>query len=92
MLSAILEEYYRKVGRLLKNIDAMKKILQYIEDHIDEPLTAVQLAEEIGYSFYYFCHLFANYTDCSVGMYLRRRRLELAAMDLLSGCSATERH
>lgn len=90
MLSAILEENYRKAGRLLKNIDAMKKILQYIEDHIDEPLTAVQLAEEIGYSFYYFCHLFVSYTDCSVGMYLRRRRLELAAMDLLSGCSATE--
>ena len=74
----------------MKNVEIMEQTLRYIEDHIDEPLTAAGLAEEVGYSFYHFCHLFASYTDCSVAMYLRKRRLELAAMDLLSGQSPTE--
>ena len=70
--------------------ETMEDVLRYIDEHISRGLTAEELARVSGYSFYHFCHLFAIDMGLSVGAYLRRRRLELAAGEILQGGSITE--
>ena len=67
----------------------MAKCFAYIEEHIDELITAVDLAALLGYSYFHFCHVFRNVAGISVGMYLRARRLAMAAADLIDGESVT---
>ena len=62
----------------------------YINKHIDEPITAKQLAELTGYSVYHFCHVFRAYFDMPVGEHVRRCALQKAAVDILSGKSITD--
>lgn len=64
--------------------------MAYIDAHIEQQLTAEALADVAGYSFHHFCHSFRNYTGVPVASYLRRRRLELAAADLLAGVSSLD--
>ena len=70
--------------------DDIERCLGYIENHIDDDVSATELAGMLGYSFYHFCHVFKGIVGTSVGAYLRNRRLELAATDLLNGESVTE--
>ena len=67
----------------------MSKCFEYINAHIAESISAADLAVMLGYSYYHFCHVFRNVAGISVGMYLRERRLALAADDLLKGESVT---
>lgn len=73
----------------MKN-ERMDFVLQYIDTHLQEPMTALELSKLAGYSFYHFCHLFAVYTGCPVAAYIRGKRLSHAANDLLAGKSCTE--
>ena len=68
----------------------MERCFEYIEEHIGGDIAATELAALLGYSFYHFCHVFKSIAGMSVGAYLRRRRLELAAADLLRGETVTE--
>ena len=74
----------------MRHTETMEDVLLYIDEHISRGLTAEELARVSGYSFYHFCHLFAIDMGLSVGAYLRRRRLELAAGEILQGGSITE--
>lgn len=74
----------------MRHAETMEDVLRYIDEHISQGLTAEELARVSGYSFYHFCHLFAIDMGLSVGTYLRRRRLELAAGEILQGGSITE--
>lgn len=74
----------------MRHTETMEDVLRYIDEHISRGLTAEELARVSGYSFYHFCHLFAIDMGLSVGAYLRRRRLELAAGEILQGGSITE--
>lgn len=67
----------------------MEWVLRYIDTHIADSLDASHLAELSGYSVHYFCYLFQSYMGIPVMTYVRRRRLELAAKDLLKGKSST---
>ncbi len=64
---------------------SMERILAYIDSHLDDNLTVEQLARYSDYSFYHFCHAFSSYTGIPAATYLRRRRMERAAKDLLAG-------
>jgi len=67
----------------------MDWVLSYIDRHINESLSAEQLADLTGYSMHHFCYLFHSCMGIPVMTYIRRRRLELAAKDLLKGKSST---
>lgn len=69
----------------MQNKKSMSRVISYIDEHISANITAEELAMVSGYSFHHFCHLFAGMTGQSVAAYLRCRRLELAADDLLEG-------
>lgn len=67
------------------NTDSLKKILIYIDEHIHEKISLSELAEEAGYSPFYFSKLFAETMGMPVTGYIRIRKLQYALCSLLEG-------
>ena len=63
-------------------LERMNLAVDYIEQHITEPLNLQKLAQIAHCSTYNFQRMFSFVTDISVGEYVRRRRLTLAALEL----------
>ena len=63
----------------------MNRIIQYIEEHLEEPLTVKQLADIAGYSEYHFVRVFKNHTTQTVKEYICRRRLFRSCDDIFAG-------
>lgn len=57
----------------------IKKVLYYIETHLDDALDGLLLAKVAGYSHFHFCRIFKMYTGESLISYTTRLRLERAA-------------
>lgn len=66
-------------------VESMQKAIDYIEAHLLEPITIEEIAGQAHVSAFHFQRLFAILTDVSVGEYVRRRRMTLAAQELASG-------
>jgi AraC family transcriptional regulator len=66
-------EYERRIHRVLEHID----------QHLDERLDLATLAAVAHFSPFHFHRLFAAWTGETLGDYLRRRRVEVAALRLL---------
>ncbi|MFB4211608.1 effector binding domain-containing protein [Shouchella sp. JSM 1781072] len=64
-------------------IDVLQETIDYMETHLCEPLTIGEIAKQANVSPFHFQRLFAVLTDMSVGDYLRKRRLTLAAQELV---------
>lgn len=62
----------------------MHRVLAYIDEHLDESLDLNTLAEVACFSPFHFHRLFSAWMGETVGDYLRRRRLEVAAMRLVA--------
>ena len=65
--------------------EKMQAIRTFIEEHIDENLTAKQLADLAGYSLFHFSRLFALHIGTSVERYQRYRRLDHISEEILRG-------
>lgn len=63
----------------------MNQMIQYMEEHLEEPLTIKQLAAVAGYSEYHFARIFKAYTTQTVKEYICRRRLIRSCDDILAG-------
>ena len=63
----------------------MFAVLNYIHDHIAEHLNVGEVAEQFGYSRWYFCKKFHEYTHTTFHEYVRRYRIQLAAIEILQG-------
>ena len=63
----------------------MYAILKYIHDNIKEPLHAEKVAKDFGYSKWYFCDRFKSFTGKTFVEYVRYYRIQMAALELLSG-------
>ncbi len=66
----------------------MYQVIKYINDNIGTHLSLAQLARQCGYSKWYFCEMFRNFTGTTVVGYIRSRRMQLAAQDILAGQKA----
>ena len=76
--------------------EKIAQVLEYIEKHLDEPMTCKELAERFHYAPNYFHRLFAQATGRNLGEFVRDRRLATARlalrhteqpiMDILLGC------
>lgn len=62
--------------------DFLQKAIDFMERHLLEDLTIERIAKEAHASPFHFQRTFAILTDMSVGDYLRKRRLTLAAEEL----------
>src|SRR5262249_13542040 len=60
----------------------MHRVLEHVDRHLDGPLDLEALAGVAHFSPYHFHRLFAAWMGETVGDYLRRRRVEIAAMRL----------
>ncbi len=67
------------------NTEILKKILAYVEEHIYEKISLLELAQLAGYSPFYFSKLFAEAMGMPVTGYIRIRKLQYALCSLLAG-------
>lgn len=69
----------------------LRRVIEYIEAHIDEDLSLAELAAVAGYSVSHFKPLFRNATGTSAHAFVMQRRVERARLLLISGSmTATE--
>lgn len=61
------------------------RCIEFIERHIKEPITAQEIADEVGYSVYHFSRIFSLVKGMTLMEYVRSRRLSLGAMELFQG-------
>jgi len=64
--------------------DRMRRVIEHIDRHLDQPLDLDALAEVAHFSPFHFHRLFSAWMGETVGDYLRRRRCEIAATRLLA--------
>ena len=67
----------------MKDNKIVKKITLYIEAHLDEDLSLEDIANNLHYSKFYLARIFAEQTGSTIGKYIQRRRLTLAAQKLV---------
>lgn len=60
----------------------LQKAIDYIEDNLTEPLDYNEIAGRAGFSSFYFQRIFGILCGCSLGEYIRSRRLTLAGAEL----------
>lgn len=68
-------------------VQSMQKAIQYMEENLLEDITIEQIAMQAHSSPFHFQRTFSILTDMTVGDYLRRRRLTLAAHELATSDS-----
>jgi len=59
------------------------KSIDYVEQHLYEPISVHDMAKASNYSTYHFCRIFKSLVGDSPKEYLRKRRLTIAAVRLL---------
>ncbi len=62
-----------------------RSAVQYIERNLKESLNLAIVADFAGYSTYHFSRLFQQRMQCSVGEYIRKRRLYKASEEIFAG-------
>lgn len=68
----------------------MNDVLKFIHENIKNPLTVSKTSELFGYSVQYFCKKFHKFTNLSFVDYVRRYRIQLAAIEILKGEKITQ--
>lgn len=67
------------------NTETLSVILAYIDTHINDKITLLELSEIAGYSPFYFSKLFSEAMGMPVTGYIRIRKLQYALVSLLEG-------
>ena len=62
-----------------------QKVVQYIDNHIKEDITIVEIADTIGYSVSNIYKIFKVYSPYPIMEYIRRKKLYFAANEMYSG-------
>ena len=85
MLSLIGQQYAKSADQLTSNVtrqqeytDKFLSICDYISGHCTENLTLEQVAEQAGFSKFYFTRLFKQFTNVSFYKYLNQKRIAMA--------------
>ncbi|GGH87868.1 AraC family transcriptional regulator [Pullulanibacillus pueri] len=65
-------------------IESLQKAIDYMEEHLIDDLSIENIAKQANVSAFHFQRTFTILTDITVGEYIRRRRLTLAAQELSS--------
>ncbi len=68
-------------------VESLQKAIEYIEEHLLEPISIESIAKQANVSAFHFQRTFSILTDITVGEYIRRRRLSLAAQELYNTSS-----
>lgn len=71
-------------------IDGMNKAMDYIEEHLSEEITPETLAEIAVCSAFHFQRMFTFITGVTLGEYIRRRKMSIAAFELSTGAKVLD--
>lgn len=63
-------------------VESLQTAVDYVEEHLLDDLSTASIARQANFSVFHFQRTFAILTGISVGEYVRRRRLTLAAHEL----------
>ncbi|HEX7065471.1 MAG TPA: AraC family transcriptional regulator [Bacillales bacterium] len=63
-------------------VESLQAAIDYMEEHLLEDVSIASIAKQANFSVFHFQRTFSVLTEISVGEYLRRRRLTLAAHEL----------
>ncbi len=69
----------------MNRINSLNAVIEYMEENLTEDIDIAFLAKKCGMSIYEFRRIFAFASGVSISEYIRKRRLSLAAEELLSG-------
>lgn len=69
----------------MESLNYIQKIVDYIETHIHEDITAEECAQRAGYSKYHFHRIFTTCVGMPVMTYVRKRKLTYAMRDVSKG-------
>lgn len=67
----------------MKDDKIVKEIADYVAAHLDGDLSLEALADNLHYSKFYLARTFARQTGDTIGKYIQRCRLDLAARQLV---------
>lgn len=70
--------------------ELLRKVLSYIDEHIQEKISLSELAEVAGYSPFYFSKLFAETMGMPITVCIRVRKMQYALCALLEGKKVLE--
>lgn len=71
-----------------RHIVHVRKIMEYVEQHYQEPANQAEVAKKLGFSREHFCRYFKQYTGITFREYMTRYRLDRAKR-LLETCDDT---
>ena len=63
--------------------DIVKKVIDYIENNLEQEIDLEKIAKDAGYSKFHLNRIFADQTGCTIHKYLQNRRLTVAAEKLV---------
>ena len=67
----------------------INKVLDYVENHLDEELNLQQLADVANFSAFHFHRIFSAFTGETLNAYVKRKRVEKAGSLLLKNPDET---
>lgn len=67
---------------MMEWLERMNRVLDYIEDHLEEKMDYKKIAQIACCSEYHFSRMFSSIIGISLSEYIRRRRLTLAAFEI----------
>ena len=67
----------------MRKNNVVEKIVEYIENNLNEDLSLDKIAEELNYSKFYMERIFAAKTNCTIYKDIQGRRLTIAAQKLV---------
>lgn len=68
----------------MQMIEAVQRGLKFIEDHLEDEVTILDVARAAGYSQFHYSRLFSKFLKCSIYDYIIKRKLSEACKVLLS--------
>ena len=66
-------------------ISALNRLVEYLETHLTEEIDIVGLAASLGTTEYHLRRMFSSLAGMPLSEYIRRRRMAVAAADVLAG-------
>lgn len=79
-----LQCYLEGRARVLGWLGVMNSVIEYIEGHLSDEINMEKIASLSGYPAITFQRMFSIVCDFSLSEYIRRRRLTMAAFELLN--------
>ena len=87
----LLTMIFRRMGStLLEQTHEFKRILEYINEHYAESLSATELAALCHYNPSYFSRIFKRYTGLTFSEYLKRLRISKSCELLAAHCKSSQ--